>query len=267
MRKSSLHYLIDGIQKQDSFRVIVAGSKENPVFPIENPDIYVGAHGGIFHADRFPESTLKIGVISNWLLFSQATYCDTVRSLVKDVRLDYLIIIESIHNKLEDISPSSFVQLDNTSVLRLSSLTCTLLEFKFLWPDYFVCLLSRLSLRKLFGLSLQLFTERTSYLTRLSTGMFSVLFFFHLLPLHSILYVSGIGLQLSGSYFFDSSKKMQKGGHYAQDIFVANKLSQFSSNNNSSVEFTDSDALKVLAELNNVPFMHYLNRYISSIPR
>ena len=267
MKKYSLQYLIDSIAKQDSLSVIVAGSKENPVFPLENPDIFVGAHGGIFHADRFPETTLKIGVISNWMLFSQATYCDTVRFLVRDVRLDFLIVVESIQNKFEDISPSSFVRLNSSSVLRLSPFKCSLLEFKFLWPEYFACLFSGISVLKLMGFALQLLTERTTYLTRLSTGMFCVLYFYHLLPSKSRIYVSGIGLQLSGSYFFDPSSKMQKGGHYSQDIFIANKLIHRPSASNLCVEFTDSEALELLAELSNVPFVHFFNQYLSSIAR
>lgn len=210
MKKSSLQYLIDSIAKQDSFSVIEAGSKGNPVFPLENPDIFVGAHGGIFHADRFPETTLKFGVFSNWLLCSQATYCDIVRALIRNVHLDCLIIIESMQNKFEDISPSSLARVNNTSVLRFSPLQCTLLGFRFLWHEYFACLLSGLSLRKLLGLALQLVTERTSYLMRLSTGMFSVLYFYYFLPPKSILYVTGIGLQLSGFSFLFLLKKCKK---------------------------------------------------------
>ena len=265
MKSHTLQFLIDSIPKKESFRVLIAGSKQNPIFPSENPDIFVGAHGGIFHADRYPETTLKFGVVSNWFLCSQATYCDTVRTLIRNVHLDYLIVIESIPNKFEDISPSSLVRLSNITILRLTPLQCTLLELRFLWHEYFICLLTGLSPRKLLGFALQLFTERTSYLTRLSTGMFSVLYFHHFLPPKSKVYVTGIGLQLSGSYFFDHSNKMQKGGHYAQDLFIANKLVNGSTIHKAKLEFTDSEALQVLAQMSDVPFIHYFNRYLSSI--
>lgn len=251
-------------QKED-LSAIVAGSKGDPVFPILNPDIFVGAHGGIFHAKRFPETTLKCGIITNWLLCRRADYCDTVRGLIDDVNLDFLIIIESIPRKYEDIHPSVLARVDKASILRLSLLECTLLELKFLGSRYFLSLVLAMSPRKLFGFVVQLINEKTSYLTRLSTGMFSALYFYHLLPARSKLYISGIGLQLAGSYFFDESNQMQKAGHFAQDLFVANKLTDRNTPDDVIVQFTDPEALKSLSEMQHVPFKQYLLQYLASI--
>lgn len=264
MKNPALNRLTKLVQ-EDGLSVIVAGSKCDPVFPLPNPDIYVGAHGGIFHAKRFPETTLKCGVITNWLLCRRADYCDTVRSLIHDVNLDLLIIIESIPRKYEDIHPSLLARVDKNSILRLSLLQCTLLELKSLGLYYFLSLVLGLTPRKLYGFIVQLIKEKTSYLTRLSTGMFSALYFYNLLPAESKLYISGIGLQLTGSYFFDKSNQMQKAGHFAQDLFIANKMIDRNSPDNVIVQFTDPEALKSLSEMQYVPFKSYLMQYLASI--
>ncbi len=263
--KNSVANRLTQLAQKEGLLAIVAGSKNDPVFPILNPDIFVGAHGGIFHAKRFPDTTLKCGIITNWLLCRRADYCEIVRSLIEDVNLDILIIIESIPRKYEDIHPSLLVKVDQASILRLSLLQCTLLELKSLGFRYFLSLASAMSPRKLFGFVVQLINEKTSYLTRLSTGMFSALYFYHLLPARSKLYISGIGLQLAGSYFFDKSNQMQKAGHFAQDLCIANKLIDCNSPNNVIVQFTDPEALKSLSEMQHVPFNHYLMQYLGSI--
>ena len=263
--KNSVANRLTQLAQKEGLSAIVAGSKRDPVFPILNPDIFVGAHGGIFHAKRFPETTLKCGIITNWLLCQRADYCDTVRSLIEDVNLDILIVIESIPRKYEDIHPSLLTRVDKASVLRLSLLQCTLLELESLGFRYLLSLVFSLSPRKLFGFLVQLINEKTSYLTRLSTGMFSALYFYHLLPASSKLYISGIGLQLTGSYFFNKSNQMQKAGHFAQDLFIANKLIDCSSPDNTIVQFTDPEALKSLSEMHYVPFNHYLKQYLASI--
>ena len=251
--------------KREASTVVVAGTKDEPIFPIHNPDVFVGAHGGIFHAERFPNTTLKCGIVSNWLLCRRAEYCNTVRTLIKDVNLDLLIVIENISNIHEDIDPSSLVRVDGTSVLRLSSLQCTLLELKYLGFQYLYYLILALPPRKIIGLLLQFTNEKTSYLTRLSTGMFSALYFYDLLSGNSKLSISGIGLQLSGSYFFDKSNQMKKAGHFSQDLFIASKLINSTPSSDKIVEFTDPDATKSLFEIKNMPFKYYIKQYLASI--
>ena len=251
--------------KQEATTVVVAGSKDDPIFPIHNPDVFVGAHGGIFHAERFPDTTLKCGIVSNWLLCRRAEYCNTVRSLIKDVNLDLLIVIESLSTVHEDIDPSSLVRVDGTFVLRLSSLQCTMLELKYLGFQYLYHLILVLPPRKILGFLLQVLKEKTSYLTRLSTGMFSAIYFYNLLSGNSKLFISGIGLQLSGSYFFDKSNKMKKAGHFSQDLFIASKLIDSTSSSDIVVEFTDPEAVNSLSEMKNKPFKYYLKQYLASI--
>lgn len=251
--------------KREASTVVVAGSKDDPIFPIQNPDVFVGAHGGILHAERFPNTTLKCGIVSNWLLCRQAEYCNTIRTLIKDVNLDLLIVIESISSIHEDIHPSSLVRVDGTCVMRLSLLQCTLLELKYLGFQYLYHLISVLPPRKIIGFLLQVINEKTSYLTRLSTGMFSVLYFYDLLSGNSKLSISGIGLQLSGSYFFDKSNQMAKAGHFSQDLFIADRLTARRSPDDVSVEFTDPEALKSLSELHHAPFKLYIKQYLASI--
>lgn len=251
--------------KKEGLSVIVAGSKNDPIFPISYPDIFVGAHGAIAHAKQYPDSTLKCGVVTNFLLCRQAEYCNTVRNLIKDAKLDVLIVIESVPRKYEDIHPSLLVGNNKVSILRLKPFQCSLLELKFLGFQYLYCCLSNLSPRKSLGFILQLITEKTSYLTRLSTGMFAGLYFYNLLPPKSKLYVVGIGLQISGPYFFDKSNKKQKKGHFAQDLFVANKLTRSGLQNDIFVEFTDSEALNLLSEMQYFPFKHYILQYLASI--
>ena len=51
-KDSVINHFIQFIKREAS-TVVVAGSKDEPIFPIRNPDVFVGAHGGIFHAERF----------------------------------------------------------------------------------------------------------------------------------------------------------------------------------------------------------------------
>jgi hypothetical protein len=248
-------------------RVLVAGAKANPIFPIESPDVFIGAHAGIYHANRFDASTFKIGIVTNWFLCKEALYCDTVREFIKNVKLDHLIVIESIRQEYENILPSDLINIPTSAITRLSVWNCTLLELSYLGFNYLSSLLSSLPPRKIIGFILQLLTEKTSYLTRLSTGMFSALYIYNLLPKSSLLAISGIGLQLGGSYFFDRSNKMQKAGHYSQDIYIAAKLLRHSQSSTKRVIFTDPDAQKALLDLETTSMSSIVQKYLQSITK
>jgi len=180
--------------------------------------------------------------------------------------LDHLIVIESIARRHEDIDPVDLVELKDRSTFRIPRVKCTILELKILWPKYIISLFLCLPTRKLLGLILQILREKTSYLTRLSTGMFSVIYFHHLLPPKSKLHVAGIGLQPTGSYFFNDSQTMKMGGHYSQDIFTANTLLRSGDSKSIDLLFTDPDALQSLSVMDNDSIIHYIRRYLSTIP-
>ena len=60
---------------------------------------------------------------------------------------------------------------------------------------------------------------------------------------------------------------MKMGGHYAQDIFIANKLLRSGDSKVINLLFTDPDAIDALAEMDNTSIVHYIKSYLASIQK
>jgi hypothetical protein len=227
----------------NSRQVIVAGSKRAPVFSTYTPDIFVGVSGAISHAKKMSIHTRKWGVISNYVLCSTHQACDITRREIFGTQLDRLFIISAIPQRYEDLSPAEILGHKVRAITRLKTLQCSMAELKYLGLGYFREELASLRIRKIGGLMLQFLCEGTTYKTRLSTGMWTVLAIRQRMQVGAHLEVAGIGLTAASSYFIDSNgQKFQ--GHQEQDRYVAKKM--FSSSTGPIVKFTDEDAIKVI---------------------
>ena len=224
--------------------ITVCGSKNDPVFKSKNPEIFIGVHGAIAHSSNFTGNTEKWGVLTNYFLISNWRTCDRIRNVIRDSRVDKLIVIEAVSRVYEDIYPEVLLDIPKESVFRIKQWRCTLLELKYLSNGYFKEYVWGLGARRCAGIFLQLASEQTSWRTRLSTGVFTALGVFASSSPKLFIEVVGVGLQKNGLYFYDTSGELQKGGHYEQDLWVAKRMSVAKAGR--SVYFTDSMARKQL---------------------
>lgn len=244
-------------------KVVIAGSKNDPIFPEYQPDIFVGANAGISHAKRYSPKTLKVGVITNQFLTSLDKYCDIGRGVIAGTQLDALIVVESIPKRYEDILPNQMFDISPDCIFRVDPFSVSCFELRYLSIDYLFSCFRVLPFKQFLGFLLQLLVERTSYLTRLSTGMLASLLLYDILPSNSQIDIVGIGLTMTGGYYHDKSRTMTKSGHYSQDIFIAKKMSHC--NTGPLVSFTDVSAQTIASSATKDFILDSISNYLEYI--
>lgn len=226
---------------------IVSGSKENPVFTIHDPDLFVGVHGGIAHAQSFSSHTVKCGVMVNPVLCSAWPNSNRLRRIVEGVHLDYAIVIEYMNPKYADIPVEDLVDIPSKRIIRIKPIQASALELRYLGLDYLKREVLSMPPKKICGWLLQFIMERTTYKTRLSTGVWVLLYLYNHMSKDSTIEVAGIGLQGKGRYFYDSPSVTEWAGlgHVTQDLYISRKLTK--SSRGPYCRFTDTDAINNLS--------------------
>ena len=231
----------------DNLFGLVAGAKPGPVFPDGAPRLFIGAHGGIVHANRYGSCTEKWGCITNRILIDDGPRRTKLWRHIAGTNLDRLFIFESVNRRHEQLKFSDYITVKQ-EVIRIPRWKRTLIEFSELGLPFVInriargrCLLSPLASIK------ELIFYRTLWKTKLSMGMLSTALMHRAtIPLKKI-YVVGVGLSAENYGYEYDTYKVPLNGHLVQDTHLARK---YIVSGPCSMEFTSNTASEYLNSLN-----------------